>query len=110
MLQIPEHVPAGSYAVILVTHMKKLDPEYEETARAMAELVKDMPGFLGTASWRDEGGRGVIISWWQDLDAINHWWDHPRHVEARQRAEKEWYDDWQVQICRVEKSFRKPSA
>ena len=103
----PEDLPEGTFAVIFISRLKADTPGYAETARRMAELVVAMPGFLGMASWRDEEGRGVTISWWRDEDSIRRWRDHPEHARARRRGEAEWYADWHIQVCRVERISRR---
>ncbi len=106
----PEHLPEGVWAVIFISKLKEDAPGYAETARRMLDLVGAMPGFLGLASWRDEEGRGVTISWWRDEESIRRWRDHPDHVRARLRGDEEWYDDWQIQVCRVERLARKAAT
>ncbi len=103
----PEELPEGAWAVIFISRLKTDAPGYAETARRMVELVETMPGFLGHASWRDEEGRGVTISWWRDEESIRRWRDHPEHVQARRRGDVDWYADWHVQICRIRKINRK---
>ena len=103
----PEELPERSLAVIFISRLKPDAPGYEETARRMVELVKGMPGFLGMASWRDEEGRGVTISWWRDEHSIRRWRDHPEHAQARHRGDAEWYVDWHIQICQVQRFSRK---
>ncbi len=110
MTLAPEHLPEGSLAVIFISKLKADAPGYAETARRMVELVKEMPGFLGMESWRDGQGRGVTISWWQSEEDIRRWRDHPAHARARQRGDVEWYADWHIQVCRVERVTRKPPA
>ena len=103
----PENLPVGSLAVIFISRLRTDAPGYEKAARRMVELVRDMPGFLGMASWRDEKGRGVTISWWRDEESIRRWRDHPEHAQARRHGGAEWYADWHIQVCRVERISRK---
>jgi len=107
MTLAPEELQRGDWAVIFISRLKADHPGYGETARRMVELVQRIPGFLGMASWRDEEGRGVTISWWRDEEAIRRWRDHPEHARARRRGDEEWYDDWHIQVCRVERFARK---
>lgn len=107
MPPVPDDLPQGSCAVIFISKLKAEAPGYEQTARRMVELVESMPGFLGLESWRDADGRGVTISYWRDENAIAGWRDHPEHAEARRRGDEQWYDDWRIQVCRIEQARRK---
>ena len=96
------------FVVIFISRLRADAQGYEETARRMAELVRQQPGFLGMESWRDANGRGVTISWWESEEAIARWRDHPEHAQARQWGRKKWHDDFHISICRVERERHHP--
>ena len=52
------------------------DTGYGETAERMVSLAADQPGFLGVESVREADGRGITVSYWDSMDAINHWKHH----------------------------------
>jgi heme-degrading monooxygenase HmoA len=110
MLPVPERLTEGSFVVIFVSRLREDAPGYAKAAARLVGLVRTMPGFMGMASWRDEEGRGVTISWWRDLESIERWRDHPDHARARRRGDVEWYDDWHIEICRIDRIARKSSA
>ncbi len=94
MPSMPEHLLEGSLAVIFISRLKADAPGCEETAQRMVELVKTMPGFLGPAGWRDE-------------ESIRRWREQPAHARARRHGAEEWYNEWHIEVCRVERTSRK---
>jgi heme-degrading monooxygenase HmoA len=68
----------------------------------MVELAHGMEGFLGVESARD--GLGITVSYWESLEAIRAWRDHPEHARARRQGREEWYETFTTRICRVERT------
>lgn len=95
------------YAVIFPSQRPPGDPDdgYAAMAARMVELARQQDGYLGHESVRDAEGRGVTISYWRDEDAIRAWRQHREHVEARRRGRDQWYADWAIRVCRVERAY-----
>ena len=72
-------------------------------AEAMEVLAASQPGFLGIESARD--GLGITVSYWDSLDAIASWKRNAEHLVAQQRGRAEWYEEFKVRICRVERDY-----
>ena len=100
-------IKAGCYAVIFTSRLNDPAPGYAEAAARMVALAEETPGFLGMESARGPDGTGITVSWWESLEAIAKWKAHPQHLEAQRRGRDEWYAQYGVRICRVE---RAPSA
>lgn len=95
------------YAVIFVNQRTDLDQKgYEETANRMVELAQQQPGYLGIESVRDALGKGITVSYWEDEQSILNWKQNLEHVEARQAGHDRWYQDYQLQVARVERGYR----
>ncbi|WP_456266601.1 MULTISPECIES: antibiotic biosynthesis monooxygenase family protein [unclassified Bacillus (in: firmicutes)] len=45
----------------------------------MEELVKNLDGFLGIESVRDEHDVGITVSYWDSLESIKEWKAHTAH-------------------------------
>ena len=106
---MPTHQPnlnQSYYAVIFTSTRTPGDNGYEQTAARMLELARSMPGFLGVESAREDVG--ITVSYWESLEAIKAWRDHPEHREARKRGCREWYESFTTRICRVERENRFP--
>ncbi len=91
------------YAVIFSTLMTDNLLEYQETAERMEELAKEQPGYLGIESARNTVG--ITVSYWKDLDSITQWKNNVEHSDARERGRDQWYQQYQLRICKVEREY-----
>ncbi|WP_242012232.1 antibiotic biosynthesis monooxygenase family protein [Pseudodesulfovibrio cashew] len=94
------------YAVIFTSKRTDVNEGYAETGSRMLELAKTMPGFLGADSAREEVG--ITVSYWESLEAIKAWREHPGHGEAQRLGREKWYEWFTTRICRVEKESQFP--
>ncbi|CAF1863822.1 hypothetical protein NRS6185_00437 [Bacillus subtilis] len=76
------------YAVIFSSVKSENDTGYGETAERMVSLAADQPGFLGVESVREADGRGITVSYWDSMDAINHWRHHTEHQAAKEKGKR----------------------
>lgn len=91
------------YAVIFTSKRTDADPAgYAAAAERMEELARGQPGFLGVESARGPDGVGVTVSYWDSLDAIRAWRDHPEHRDAQRAGRDSWYGWFRARVCRVE--------
>mgnify|MGYP001954519702 CR=1 FL=1 len=90
------------YAVLFTSQRTEGDNGYGEMAQAMGELASKQPGFLGIESARDHE-LGITISYWESLDAIKSWKEHSVHKVAQEKGKKEWYKNYTVRVCKVER-------
>lgn len=94
------------YAVIFPNQRTSDDADgYGAMAKRMVELAKAQPGFLGMDSARGADGFGITVSYWQSLDAIAAWRDHPEHLEAQAMGRAKWYAAFDVHIAKIERSY-----
>lgn len=95
------------YAVIFPNQRTVIDPVgYDNMARRMVELAVQQPGCLGFDSARSADGFGITVSYWESLDAIAAWKEHPEHLEAQALGREKWYVEFDVHIAKVERSYR----
>ncbi len=95
------------FAVIFTSLRTGGDNGYEEMSQKMVELASGQPGFLGVESARDQ--LGITVSYWQSLESIAAWRAHAEHTLARDLGRRQWYSQFQVRICRVERAYGFPS-
>jgi len=76
---------------------------YAETADRMVELAEQQPGFIGIESVRDESGFGITVSYWETDEAIRAWKVNAEHLEAQKRGREDWYANFNLRICRVDR-------
>jgi heme-degrading monooxygenase HmoA len=90
------------YAVIFASHRTEGDRGYGKMADKMVELAAQQEGFLGVESARDEE-LGITVSYWESLDAIKKWKEHSAHQVAQDRGKIEWYKNFALRVCKVER-------
>ena len=91
------------YAVIFTTLVTDNLNDYEATAEKMEALAKQQEGFLGIEFARNEVG--ITVSYWKDEASILQWKNNIEHTEARNRGREEWYKQYQLRICKVEREY-----
>jgi heme-degrading monooxygenase HmoA len=92
------------YAVIFTSQRTDGDRGYGNMAEKMAELASKQDGFLGMESVRDNE-LGLTVSYWDSLDAIKSWKENSAHKVAQEKGKLEWYKNYSVRICKVEKAY-----
>ncbi len=90
------------YAVIFTSVRTEGDNGYAETGKRLLQLVGQQPGFLGFETARQEVG--VSVSYWQSLEAIRAWREHPEHKKA-QEMEPVWYSESRIRVCKIERDY-----
>ncbi|MCT8339437.1 antibiotic biosynthesis monooxygenase [Flavobacteriaceae bacterium TK19130] len=96
------------YAVIFTSLQTKNIEGYSEMAATMEELAKQQPGYIGMDSAKSEVG--ITVSYWKSLEAIQHWKANLDHQVAQQKGRSEWYEWYNVKICKVEREYEFSSS
>ena len=91
------------YAVIFTSTRTEGDNGYNDMADLMETLAKKQNGFISIDSARNEVG--ITVSYWESLEAIQHWKQQSDHTLAQQKGIKDWYTWYNVRICKVEREY-----
>jgi heme-degrading monooxygenase HmoA len=106
--------PEPPYYAVIFTSRRRTggDNDYEATAERMVRLAPEQPGFLGVDSVHEGPEAGITVSYWRDEDSIASWRRHAEHSLARRSGRQRWYEAFEVQVARVERSytFQRPKA
>ncbi|OQR55783.1 antibiotic biosynthesis monooxygenase [Bacillus sp. CDB3] len=94
------------YAVIFTSKLSSDTTDYNIVSEKMEQLAQQQPGFLGVESARDNSGLGITISYWDSLEAIENWKKNALHKEAKKRGHEQWYENFHLRICLVEKEYK----
>ncbi|MFN0188711.1 MAG: antibiotic biosynthesis monooxygenase family protein [Bacteroidia bacterium] len=94
---------APYYAVIFTSLRTEGDHGYSETATLMEELSKEIEGYLGLESAREE--IGITVSYWSSLESIKTWKQQADHRMAQKKGREQWYAAFKVRICKVERDY-----
>jgi len=97
-----------SYIAVIFTSTRQ-DSDHEEYAKwsgLMSEMVKEIPGFLGSESFRDSDTRkGVTIAYFEDEAAVKRWREVSEHKEAQNLGREKFYSEYRTQVTRVEREY-----
>jgi heme-degrading monooxygenase HmoA len=94
----------STLAVIFTAVLRpEVGTAYAKTGQRMRELAEQMPGFVRIDSVQ-QGVREITVSYWESAEALATWRDHPDHRAAQQRGRREWYETYDVHVCRVERA------
>lgn len=94
------------YAVIFTSQRTEKDGEgYAKMAEAMNSLAQKQPGFIRVESVRDAKGKGITVSYWETLEAIQAWKENAKHLVAQQFGKENWYTQYHVEISQVVKEY-----
>jgi heme-degrading monooxygenase HmoA len=91
------------YAVIFTSTQVKNTEGYQEMAIKMEELARTQEGFLGIDSVKENVG--ITVSYWTTLAAIKNWKQNSEHLLAQQKGRTQWYNWYNVKICKVEREY-----
>ena len=91
------------YAVIFTSVRTDIENGYADTAKRMAELAEQQPGFLGVESARND--IGITISYWENLEAIRNWKANAEHLVAQQMGKNIFYAAYKTRIALVERDY-----
>ena len=85
--------------------------EYYEWAGRMSALAKTMPGYVSHKSFVAEDGERVTLVEFQDDESQRVWATNLQHVEAKKKGRADFYTEYKLQICRIEResSFTAPA-
>lgn len=98
--------PTKTIAVIFSAKRNGNDAAgYDEAAEQMVALAKQQKGFLGMNSVRDMQGYGITISYWQTDSDARAWRDHTQHSQIRHKGRALWYDEYSIQIARIDRAY-----
>lgn len=96
--------PEPPYTAVIFTSTRTAgDNGYGVMAARMEELAAQQPGYLGIESARD--GLGITVSYWADDRSAAAWKQVTQHLVAQNRGREIWYDDYQVRVATVTRSY-----
>lgn len=93
------------YAVIFSSQRTEGDGGYGRMAERMVELAALQPGFLGVESARDTDGFGITVSYWSSTEAITAWKANVEHLAAQAMGKREWYQNYELRVAKVERAY-----
>lgn len=99
------------YAVIFTSIQNENIEGYAEMAEKMETLAKQQKGFISIDSAKNDtstelsGAVGITVSYWKTLEDIKNWKQVSEHVQAQLKGRQDWYNWYNVKICKVEREY-----
>ena len=92
------------YAVIFTAKIKDLDDNYSKTAQMMREKAMSDYGCTAFNSTTEDENE-IAVSYWPDLESIQAWKQDKNHLMAQQSGREVWYESYQVDVVKIERSY-----
>lgn len=93
--------------MVITIFRSRLKPEaqkdYYELAPKMGALAKTMPGYISHKVFVAEDGERLTLVEFADDQGQQGWRMNPQHVDAQKKGRKEFYSEYKLQICKVER-------
>jgi len=101
--------PNPQYYVVIFSsiHKDKVDNEYYDLNDKLMSQITDLPGFISVDSAIDECGKGITTVYFEDVESIKKWRNHPEHKIVKIKGKDIWYEKYIVRIAKVEKEYGK---
>jgi len=103
------------YSSTFIFAAGQYDEEFYKLDEQIAEVARNIPGYLGEESWENPTtGRVSNVYYWETMAALQQLIKHPKHIEAKEKQSK-WLNGYQVIIAQVvraygDKTFDHPAA
>jgi heme-degrading monooxygenase HmoA len=102
-MKIAETPKTPYYAVIFTIVAGNIENEDSGISERMAQLAYEQEGFLGMEA---AGGElGIMVSYWNSLEAIQIWRKNSEHQEAQNTGKSGIFSAFKVRICKVERDY-----
>src|SRR2546428_4415447 len=82
--------------------------EYMRWLARMSEFARQMPGYISHKGFVAEDGERVTIVEFESEQAQRAWSVHPEHVKAKKKGRRDFYIEYRVQICSVQRDTAFP--
>ena len=89
------------YAVIFISERSENLDGYAEMDELTIDLAQKVKGFIGFENIKT-GNKGIFISYWESMEAINEWRTNDVHLKAKEKGVSQWYNSVISQVCKVE--------
>ena len=83
-------------------------PEYMQWAGRMSALAKTMPGYISHKGFVADDGERVTIVEFESEEAQRAWSAHAEHIEAKKKGRQDFYVEYKVQVCVLQKESAFP--
>jgi heme-degrading monooxygenase HmoA len=95
---------------VVVVFRSRLRPDadlaaLEALGGRMYELASSMPGFLSYKDFTAADGETLTLVEFADTPSLLAWRNHPEHVRTQERGRLEFMSEYQIDVCKPERSY-----
>ena len=73
--------------------------EYDQRAQEMAEIARNMPGFISYRSYSAPDGESVSVHEWESVEHLRAWREHPEHRKMQAFGRENFYREYTFYGC-----------
>ena len=84
--------------------------EYEAWAARMTELATQMPGYVCHKTFIADDGERITVTEFESEEAQSAWRGLPEHVEAQRKGKRDFYLEYQIQVCELLRCYGSPPS
>ena len=84
--------------------------EYGEWAARMSALAKTMPGYISHKGFVAPDGERVTVVEFENEEGVRVWSHNEQHVEAKKKGRADFYSEYKIQVCTVQREHVFPKA
>ncbi|MEE4246575.1 MAG: antibiotic biosynthesis monooxygenase [Kangiellaceae bacterium] len=92
------------FVVIFRATILELDDEYSAMAEKLRKLALNHYNCLDFQAICEDG-QEMSVSYWQNEDDIKLWKLATDHMLAQQKAKKQWYSSYKIDIAEINRSY-----
>ncbi|WHP07434.1 antibiotic biosynthesis monooxygenase [Acinetobacter corruptisaponis] len=92
------------YIVIFKATVKELDSTYSAMAQKLRNKALSQYHCIKFEAC-SENGFEIALSYWNSLEDIKRWQQDVEHLLAQRLGKEKWYQDFSVEICKVERAY-----
>ncbi len=81
--------------------------EYGQWAARLSETARTMPGYISHKGFVADDGECCTIVEFSSREALRTWALHPEHVAAKEKGRRDFYLEYRVQVCLVDRAYPK---
>jgi heme-degrading monooxygenase HmoA len=93
--------------MIVTVFRSRLRPEaadeYMQWSARMSELARGMPGYISHKGFVAPDGERVTIVEFEDEESLRGWSRHSEHLEAKKKGRADFYSEYRIQVCTVQR-------
>jgi heme-degrading monooxygenase HmoA len=80
--------------------------EYNAALKRMGELAITMRGYVSHKTFFAEDGERCTIVEFENEEGLRTWRTNPEHIQAQKSARLEYYAEYSVQVCTLDRESK----